>query len=77
MVAVVGLLTGVTNLAIFGNLFEGAIPDEVQNLSNLNFLSLQENVFVSTVPAWLGQMTLLDGLGLGGNLFSGKSLAGS
>jgi Leucine-rich repeat (LRR) protein len=50
----------VTNLLIPGNRAEGIIPDELSNLSDLNFLSLKHNSIGGSLPSSLAKLTKLD-----------------
>ena len=49
----------------------GSIPAELENLANLEWLSLWNNALTGPVPSWLGRLTSLRSLGLGGNELAG------
>ena len=53
------------------NRLTGSIPAELENLANLEWLSLWNNALTGPVPSWLGRLTSLRSLGLGGNELAG------
>ena len=53
------------------NRLTGSIPAELENLANLEWLSLWNNALTEPVPSWLGRLTSLRSLGLGGNELAG------
>ena len=61
----------VTDLTLSENELSGAIPPELGNLRNLEWLDLSENELSGTIPPELGNLRNLRGLALGGNSLSG------
>ena len=53
------------------NRLTGSIPAELENLANLEWLSLRNNALTGPVPSWLGRLTSLRSLALGGNELAG------
>ncbi len=52
------------------NHLSGSIPYELQNLSHLWYLSLQDNILTGEIPAWIDNLINLRGLYLWGNEFT-------
>ena len=61
----------VTELHLSGNELSGAIPAELENLTNLQELHLSGNELSGVIPAELGNLTNLQSLHLSGNELSG------
>ena len=61
----------VTDLTLSDNELNGAIPPELGNLRNLEWLDLSENELTGAIPPELGNLRKLRGLALGGNSLSG------
>ena len=62
----------VTELNLINNGLTGSIPPALEELANLEVLHLQRNNLTGPVPAWLGDMTRLRWLRLGGNGLTGR-----
>jgi kinase len=66
-----------TKFSIDGNKFNGTIPTSLMRLRNLLHLGLSSNLFVGTIPAELGELTSLQTLAIGWNLFDAGELPAS
>ena len=62
----------VIRLALSGNDLSGAIPTELGNLSNLQFLSISNRRLSGEIPAELGNLANLQSLSLSGTQLSGE-----
>jgi hypothetical protein len=49
-----GLMTGMTDLAVEYNHFSRALPSELESISNMTKLGLSHNSFVGWLPSALG-----------------------
>jgi len=49
----------VTRITLFYNNLSGSIPNDIQQLSALQYLNLEENQLTGSIPANLGQLTAL------------------
>ncbi|XP_019166731.1 PREDICTED: probable LRR receptor-like serine/threonine-protein kinase At1g53430 isoform X1 [Ipomoea nil] len=68
---VIGNLTNLFSLKLYGNKFSGEIPMSYANLKNLIHLDLEGNELEGPIPPFLGNMKL-DFLDLSGNSFDGE-----
>ncbi len=53
-------------------LLSGSIPSEIENLTNLEILSLGYSNLSGSIPSWIGKFTKLYGLNLERNMLSGS-----
>ncbi|XP_038970404.1 probable LRR receptor-like serine/threonine-protein kinase At1g56140 [Phoenix dactylifera] len=61
----------ITQLQVLAIDVVGTIPEELQNLTYLNFLRLSRNYLTGTLPAFIGNLTELQYLIVGSNALSG------
>ena len=66
-----GLISGLTGLALNDNGLTGEIPVELGNLSNLRNLNVGNNMLTGEVPSELGSLAALEYLDLRGNDLTG------
>ncbi|KAJ4851353.1 LRR receptor-like serine/threonine-protein kinase ghr1 [Turnera subulata] len=65
-------LTMLVKLSMANNSISGAIPDNIGNFENLEFMDLSNNLFSSYLPVGIGKLESLKNLSLAGNNFSGS-----
>ena len=63
--------TSLTFLSLYWNELTGTIPSELSALTGLRGLDLERNDLSGPIPPWLGELTALSQLELGGNQFTG------
>ena len=71
MPAVLGRLTDLEWLSLWGNQLQGEIPPTIGSLDNVHTLSLWANQFRGSIPAELGDMASLEWVALGINQLTG------
>ncbi len=71
MPAVLGRLTDLELLSLWGNQLQGEIPPTIGSLANVRTLSLWANQLRGTIPAELGNMASLEWVALGINQLTG------
>ncbi|CAN1299053.1 Probable LRR receptor-like serine/threonine-protein kinase At3g47570 [Linum perenne] len=54
------------------NSIKGDIPDVLENLINLNKITLSNNLFTGSIPTYIGKFKDLQGLWMQGNLLTGQ-----
>ena len=69
---VVGNLTELTSLVLWGNDLSGPTPNSLSQLAHLQWLDVGGNNLTGTLPSWLGDLTGLTYLSLWGNEFEGS-----
>ena len=72
MPAVLGRLTDLEWLSLWGNQLQGEIPPTIGSLDNVHTLSLWANQLRGTIPAELGNMASLEWVALGINELTGE-----
>ncbi len=72
MPAVLGRLTDLEWLSLWGNQLQGEIPPTIGSLDNVHTLSLWANQLRGTIPAELGNMASLEWVALGINELTGS-----
>jgi Leucine-rich repeat (LRR) protein len=60
------------HLSIRNNRLTGALPEEIGDLTKLEFLSFEKNVLTGSLPSTMGALTALTELALSENLLSGE-----
>ncbi|KAG2707192.1 hypothetical protein I3843_05G125100 [Carya illinoinensis] len=60
-----------TQLDVAGNQISGILPAALENLTNLTFLSMAQNLLTGSIPTYFGEFQNLEGLSLDGNRFLG------
>ncbi|XP_073107620.1 probable LRR receptor-like serine/threonine-protein kinase At1g56140 [Elaeis guineensis] len=66
-----GTTCHITQLKVYALAKGGTIPEELQNLTYLNYLALSQNYLTGPLPAFIGNMTELQSLYVGANALSG------
>ncbi|XP_027063513.1 receptor kinase-like protein Xa21 [Coffea arabica] len=70
--SVANLSTKLTSLRLDKNYITGGIPDNLENLVNLDNLAMSQNMLTGRIPTFIGKLTRLEGLYLSGNKFIGE-----
>jgi Leucine-rich repeat (LRR) protein len=70
--AVIGDLTGLTDIQMFNNELTGSLPSTIGNLVNLQSIYISSNYLSGPIPPEIGNLTDLVSLNIGGNSFSGE-----
>uniref|UniRef100_A0A0E0QFK3 non-specific serine/threonine protein kinase n=1 Tax=Oryza rufipogon TaxID=4529 RepID=A0A0E0QFK3_ORYRU len=66
-----GTVCHITQLKVYALNVVGQIPAELQNLTYLNYLDLDQNYLSGPIPSFIGQLTALTELHVGFNALSG------
>ncbi|XP_059658952.1 putative receptor-like protein kinase At3g47110 [Cornus florida] len=70
--SIVNLSTKLTELMMDQNYIYGSIPQGIENLKNLELLSLNQNMLTGSIPETIGQVSMLAELYIYENNISGK-----
>ncbi|XP_059660853.1 putative receptor-like protein kinase At3g47110 [Cornus florida] len=70
--SITNLSTQLTRLLVGGNSISGSIPKEIENLFNLNVLSMDHNFLTGNIPASVAKLSSLKRLHLEANQLTGE-----